>query len=919
MGASQSALETAKLVRTLISDSPTPAESFVQLLSTPMTDAEAAQAFPVEQIRQLRHRHTRNFAALLYRCIGAVAAVAAKRHDVNITPNPSSTILTAELMTQFYSALRILYHILPVALEGGSTAFDQATAEEGLQTAAAAANTTDDAAETEAAPPSHRDRANATNNFQQLFFVQGNTCDDEKPDEVFPIMPRQNIHLSPSHPYAKPLPLGSFLIWSLVECCFIRGLTLPEQAVQPAEPQLSLIHAEVDTGVMWCPGLASEDPIQAFAATTGGPSFTWAAPKLPAMRKKLLDILFITLSSPVYHDPGYRDTIFLEPILSTTSVPLMPTLAISMLNTVFQYVPYGYLPYTSHLGVEERALVETCARVLDATLSYIGIPLDAPATQHSARHSDAAISTSLGAQASGQRSVGGRERAQEGEGEGAGAAGGSRGISRSHQDSRHSLAGSATGEGGPAQWAPDADSPDGASHRSANGSAAGQSVSHGGPPRFVHSVRKALRDITITEAKVVVERMQAILGVNAYANQTYLPTSQTRFESLDEFMLLFWKMLDLSPTCLAQFGSSPRALDYVIPILDYALEVRRSPLYVYRFQMMLFVLTRLSEVRGFVLQCNQVSAAALPFRFPKLPPNHTYNDLIVLALCIVMEMKDIAPLTPLFPSCTVILANMAPFVTPLGRTPSIKLVSVFAHAAYRCLRNGTSSRASPGPASDNSVSASSPSVGPPEPPVDTLHQSMMVNLCEAIASQLQYQANTALYVLASLVDHRAVVREVREAYVVHKTKVLAGGFPLPFLINTLDAAVSVALPVVESTDALRKISKYYMDTTSPEAVDNATAALERTSAFVPPVGMGEAGVGLAASDDAIERLRAVSLVGVLPTPHSIIIRKFQSTKSIEHWTSTTFWTSAYIHSAPGTLGDRYSVRLVQFVSGRTSE
>jgi hypothetical protein len=914
MGASTSALETARLVRTLISDDPTPAESFVQLLNTPMSDAEASQAFPVEQVRQLRHLYTRNFAALLYRCIGAVAAVAVKRHDVNTSRNASGTILAPELMLQFHSALRILYHVLPVALEGGTTALDHALEGESLQESGPRTSATDGVGQAATSEPSRRRRTNATQNFQRLFFVQGSTCDDDKPDEFFPIMPRQNTHLSSAQPYAKPLPLGTFLVWSLVECCFIRGLTLPEQAVQPAEPQLSLVHAEVDTGIMWCPGLASEDPIQAFAVTKGGPSFSWAAPKLPLMRKRLLDILFMTLSFSVYNAPGFRDTIFLEPILSTTSVQLMPTLAISMLNTVFQYIPYGYLPYTSHLGVEERELVEACVRVLDATLSYIGVPLDSLTTQCEMRRGDAADGAS-GASLSG-RHHGSREGLQVNETGCSSKA--PRGGLQSRPESRPSLVDSVASEARPPQFLHDVSITDAANQHSGNSSAVGQSLPHGGPPRFVHSVRKALRDITITEAKVVIERMQAILGVNVYANQTYLPTSQVRFESLDEFMLLFWKILDLSPTCLAQFGSSPCALSYVIPILDYALEVRRSPLYVYRFQMALFVLTRLSEVRGFVLQCNQMSMEALPFRFPKLPPTHTYNDLIVLALCIVMEMKDVASLTPLVPSCTVILANMAPFVASLGRAPSIKLVSLFAHAAYRCLRNGASTRASPAPASDSTVSIVPPPTAP-EPPVDTLQQSVMVNLCEAIASLLQYQANGSLYVLASLVDHRAVVREVKEAYIVHRTKVLTGFFPLPFLINTLDAAVSVALPVVESTDALRKLSKYYMDTTSPQAVVNATAALERNSAFVPPVGMGEAGVGLASSDVAVERLRTLSLVGVLPTPHSIIIRKFQSTKSIEHWTSTTFWTSAYIHSVPGSLGDRDSVKLVQFVTGRTGE
>ncbi|KAK7195606.1 High-temperature-induced dauer-formation protein/Dyggve-Melchior-Clausen syndrome protein [Novymonas esmeraldas] len=916
MGSSSSTLETAKLVRTLLSVEAASPEPLTQLLNTVMTEEETAAAFPVEYIRQLRHFYTHNFAALLYRCVGAVAAVAVKRHEVNTTTGSPNALLTAEVVAQYQSALRILRCTLPVALEAGTTLVEEPIA------AAVAADTSppsSDPAPAEGAdaveaatppPPPSPQRTSATARFQQLFFVEGRTCNDAAPEEVFPLLPRQNVHLSPAQPYAKPLSLGSFLVWSLVECCFVRGLTLPDYPVLPQTPSISITHAEVDTGLMWCPGIGSEDPIEALTINASVPSFSWAAPRLPRLRGSLLDVLFVALSSPVYNDPGFRDTIFLEPLLSTSTVPLMPTLSMSLLNTVLRFVPYGYLPYSSHLGVEEKELVVMSARLLNATLCYMGVPLD-PVTVPEV-HQPAANGTGPSA---GQQ-----------------AAAHSRGARADDEASAGAEAGEGTNGPEPSTFVhADADqpinSPRAASSRSgglsnivlsapphsrSEGSASvSPSLSHRGPPRFVHSVRKMLRDVTLTEAKALVQRMKAILSVNVYSSQTYLPVSQDWFSTLDEFMVLFWKVLDLSPACLAQFGTSPHALDYVIPILDYALAVRRSPLYTYQFQLMLFVLTRLSEVRGFVLQCNQVCTSTLPFRFPKMSPTRTYNDLITLSLCLVMEMKDLQALVPLFPSCSVVLANMAPFITTLGREPSIKLVSVFAHAAFYCLRNGIS-RTSSSATTGETAAAAGGAPATPETANGTVHQSQMVNMCEAIASLLQYQAAGSLYLLASLVDHRAVVREAKDAYVVQRTRVLTIGLPLPFLINTLDAAVAVALPVVESTDALRRISKYYVDTTSAATVNNVTAALESTRTFAPPVGMGEAGAGLAASDQAVDRLRSVTLVGVLPTPHSIIVRKFQSTRNIEQWTTTTFWTSAYIHSRIGLLGDRDSVRLVQF-------
>ncbi|KAG5500783.1 hypothetical protein JIQ42_04808 [Leishmania sp. Namibia] len=905
MGSSSSTLETAKLVRTLLSENAVSRESLTQLLDTTMTEGETNQVFPIEQLRQLRHLYTHNFAALLYRCIGAISAVAVKRHEINTSTNSPSGFLTAEVMTQYHSALRILRCALPVALESGTTPLEGAVnACPKNNDPAAPGAADDDVAPPPAALP--RSRTVATAHFQQLFFAEGKTCDDAKPGDTFPLLPGHKVRFSPDQADAEPLPLGSFMVWSLVECCFVRGLTLPELPVLPTEASASITHEEVDTGLMWCPGLASEDPIQALTINTSAPSFTWAAPRLPQLRKELLEVLLVALSSPVYHEAGFRDTIFLEPLLSTSTVPLLPTLSISMLNTILQFVPYGYLPYTSHLGVEEKELVVASARLLNATLCYMGVPLD-PAPPSERHHSSGDVDAP-----SPDRQASQANDAHAGEDVADTAAGGPEANTDGHPNGGHPTW---TSERSPPtdSCCPDAPcdvlAPNTLGSQPGSRESATPALSHVGPPRLVHSVRKALQDITMTEAKALVQRMQDILGVNVYSSQTYLPVSQDWFTSLDDFMVLFWKILDLSPACLAQFGTSSHALNYVIPILDYALAVRRSPLYTYKFQLMLFVLNRLSEVRGFVLRCNQVCTATLPFCFPKISPTLSYNGLIVLVLCLVMEMKDLQALIPLFPSCTVVLANMAPFIASLGREPSIKLVSIFAQVTYRCLRSTLpslprSSTAGDAPGRSPASEATSNSL---------VHQFQMVNLCEAIASLLQYQASGSLYLIASLVDHRAVVREAKSVYVVQHGNGLSEGLPFPFLINTLDSAVAVALPVLESAGALRKVTEYNADTGSEVTVNSVATATETARTFALQVGMDESCGGLAASDEAVGRLRSVTLVGVLPTPHSIIIRRFQSTKSVEQWTATTFWTSAYIHSRAGLLGDRKSVKLVQFM------
>lgn len=934
MGTSSSTLEIAQLCRSFLSNESVDAERVRLLLTSDVTEEIVARALPTNVARELRHSYTKNFATILHECIGAVAAVAAQRRVVNCSTCSSVSLLPPEMMRNFKAALSILKQLLPFALESGDTVQSPeesstdvrdhgvgnsgdiaTTSADGTRTDNNTGETTDISSHSITSPTTAPSRTRATMNFQELFFLRGSTCDDDNPNALFPPLPHQNGPSSPSGSDGKASTLSVFLLRSLIECCFIRGLTLPEARKFPAEPQYSISHPEVDVSLLWSGGIGSTDPYEGLLTSSDAPHSLWLFPTVARNRKSLLDILLATLSSPLYHATGYRDTLFMEPLLSIATVPLMPTLALSMLNTVLHYIPYGSFPYSSYFGPDEKQMIVSCVRLLDSTLCCMGAPLDSILFEQRSSPNVVGLSGSLsepqGAEVSGDHSslfLQSGPQALPREDDGAVEAREKEGKREEDtgMGSLHILSTVCTSE--PAQQSADAPS-ESASINTGSATATA-------PPRFVHSVRKSIKDMTLTEAKVFIDRLRNTLGVNAYSEHTFLPESQSKFESLDDFVMLFWKVLDLSPVTLVQFGNSSEALSYVVPILNYGMVVRRSSMYTYRFQLMLFILARLSEVRGFVLQCNQVFPDQLPFRFPKLPPNRTYNDIIILALTLVMEMRDQPNLISLFSTCSTVIANISPFITALGRAPSIKMVSVFASAAHRCIRSSaapTPPGPTPAPASTTSATPSNGQNAGISDFGNIIHQTVMVNMCEAIANQLQYQGSGSLYLLASLVDHRVVIREAKEAYIVQRTRTLTIQSPSPFLITTLEAAVSLVLPVVESTDALRKTSKFYTNSGATSSANtNSEYSREPTNALTAFPITGPPEVGLAESDEVVSRLQNITLVGVLPTPHSISLHRFQSTKFIEEWTTVSFWTSSYIHTFPGLLGDRYSVKLLQF-------
>lgn len=937
--------DVSAIFQSLRNDETPPAvETIDSLFNYSMVDVELEQMLTLEALREIRHYHTRNFALVLHRCMHEVATMVARKQTLDIPDGkPASAPMGRDVIRRFCSALLLLQRLMPVALEAGTTsvtkasrvatavhqpstigkqgAADTSLAPEGLDPHRVSTPTTFSTEVFNASPPindqeqpsipsaltaestesvsdaagcaehCHEDppasppealRTIATHHFTRLFFLEGKTCDDEHPDETFPPLPMQ--HPTPTE---RPITLSTFLVWSLVECCFIRGLTLPLSLVLPPTPRCSLLHPEVFMDLLWAPGLGDEDPFKAVAAPRAAiPS------EVHTVRSALLQTLLSVLSSPLYHRLGTPDTMFMEPLISITYIPLMPTLAMSILNVMLSYVPFGILPYTSHFVGDEEQTIVLGARVLCATLCYTGIPLNSTGKQQAATIADpvapaTVVGDEVSFRADDQRSI-----PLRGPG-GASSPGtisppeGASELSRSsHRDPNYTHQSPSHSTGGPS------------------------SVQSSFPPEFsfIHSVRKTVHDLTIMEAKYVVDRLRDIVSLRSYAALTILPDSQRRFSSQDEFMMLLWKLLELSLNLNMQFTTNPLALQYLVPIMEYALDVRSNPHHVDHTQVALFIFTRLSETRGFCLLCNETFPVHVPFQFPRLPVGSTLNDFLVTGMCLLLECKGSAAMATFHVSCSVVIANIAPYITKLGQVPSVRLTASFSRAAHRCLRH-TSHTTGGG-------HAAAPHSGPPQHPLTftsatgaskhvvtaqltsaTSAQLVMLNTCEAIASMLQYHEMGSKRLLVALVDHRNIIRRVGETFLVTKSKVLDVPHSMPLLVDVLDAAITSALPLVELDGPDRGAP-----TTSP-------LNSSQSSSFS---GASDHVVYHQHLEEVVRRLETLSLVGVLPTPHRILTRRLQSSKSSEQWALLSFWTNMYLVTRFGWMGDNHSIRLLQF-------
>ncbi|AAZ13450.1 High-temperature-induced dauer-formation protein, putative [Trypanosoma equiperdum] len=372
--------------------------------------------------------------------------------------------------------------------------------------------------------------------------------------------------------------------------------------------------------------------------------------------------------------------------------------------------------------------------------------------------------------------------------------------------------------------------------------------------------RDFFRCLTREEATHIVHNLQNIVGLRLYAKRTYLPDSQRRFAASNESMMLLWRLIDLSPACSQAFGCEQVTLKYILPLVDYALDARRSPRLSSRLQLVLFILMRLTGSSSFCLQCNTPFRESIPFSFDTFVG--TYNDLIVITLCyfLLMPHHSIRLLSPM---CSAVISNMAPFVTTVSPVTAEKLSLVFTSVATRCL------------AYESVLSASSAAV---ENNVVVADEVTMVNVVETVCDVVQRRATGAAGLLSAFVPKRGLIENVAEVFGTR--------------------------PNAEKEDGQQQHPSFHFTLTSPFMVNTLLAAVATANEAAHRAEC-EGGDRLAA-------IQGTVLEDHTPRCQRTAVKRLDPSWDMEIWSFVNHWYSMYQYSAPGSYGDSKSIKMLRF-------
>ncbi|XP_075998772.1 protein HID1 [Genypterus blacodes] len=153
--------------------------------------------------------------------------------------------------------------------------------------------------------------------------------------------------------------------------------------------------------------------------------------------------------------------------------------------------------------------------------------------------------------------------------------------------------------------------------------------------------------------------------------QTYLPNSTKKIQFHQELLVLFWKLCDFNKKFLFFVLKSSDVLDILVPILFCLNDARADQSRVGLMHIGVFILLLLSGERNFGVRLNKPFSAHVPMDIPVFTGTHA--DLLIVVFHKIVTTGH-QRLQPLFDCLLTIVVNVSPYLKSLSMVAANKLL-----------------------------------------------------------------------------------------------------------------------------------------------------------------------------------------------------------------------------------------------------
>ncbi|XP_066923547.1 protein HID1-like [Clytia hemisphaerica] len=406
--------------------------------------------------------------------------------------------------------------------------------------------------------------------------------------------------------------------------------------------------------------------------------------------------------------------------------------------------------------------------------------------------------------------------------------------------------------------------------------------------------------------------------------QTYLPNSTKKIGFHQELLVLFWKLCDLNKKFLFYVLKSSDVLNILVPILYHLNESRGDPSRIGLMHIGVFILLLLSGERNFGVRLNKPYSTRIPMDIPVF--NGTHADLLVIVFHKIVTTGH-QRLHPLFDCLLTIIVNVSPYLKSLSMVAANKMLHLLEafSTPWFLFANST-------------------------------NHHLVFFLLETFNNIIQYQFDGNAHLVYAIIRKRNIFHQLANLPTdptgIKKPGKQNGksgkdsddedGQIVPTLEGIPTMTKTVQNPNEESPGSSKnsgnKGDEPY-DVTAPanrEASDrksqvNKANGFVATSEWVfswkqklplqtimrllqvlvPQVEKICIDKGLTDESEIIKFLQHGTLVGLLPVPHPILIRKYQANSGTQLWFRTYMWGIMYLRNIDPPIWYDTDVRLFE--------
>ncbi|KAL7571261.1 hypothetical protein ACA910_008916 [Epithemia clementina (nom. ined.)] len=369
----------------------------------------------------------------------------------------------------------------------------------------------------------------------------------------------------------------------------------------------------------------------------------------------------------------------------------------------------------------------------------------------------------------------------------------------------------------------------------------------------------------------------------------------TKLECYQELLVLFWKFLEENPMFMTHVLTRCNVNEVIVPICFLMYKSRRDPAQIGLVHICTFILLKMSGERSFGVSLNKAFTKKLPTDLPLFSGCHA--DLLTITLH-KLVVNGAYKLVPLYSCFLTIIANISPYWKSMSLVAAVKLVNLFElFSSPKFLYSGESAHR---------------------------HLALLLEVFNNII-QYQYHGNAHLVYaivrrkdafghLASLTLEKAQA-QCHKVYGEHTSvkkdvdsktgPVQIGSKGIPRMNGTDDASQSssvVGPPFQPNEDWLEELK----DSLPMETV---TRLLQHLVPVVDEIVAGK--MGVVDEQEILDALNEMTMVGLLPVPHPIVIRKYQPNQYTALWFTAFMWGVIFLRNQSLPLFDGQCIELFQ--------